>query len=290
MTPKPKEAGTEQARRSHARLLTARDQAILRFVGTQGVASLGQLSRRFWPGALVSTAQDRLTQLVRSGYLQAERCYLHPAAELVYGLRREGLLLFSTSERSGLQVGLPSAGEMKQSVLATAVRIRIEEQLQAEGGRLIGWKGERELRADCGREVAKRVRASGNARTVTPTPSSVTSPPNGGIGGGRDRRDGGGGGTGSGSNGGSGDSGQRRAAQQKHLDIADARAIVQTADGAIQEIDIEIDGQYYGKMLQAKAASLCCSSRPVVWACSTSRVAIVTRAVQDYPNITVMEL
>lgn len=269
---------TEQARRSRARVLTARDQDILRFVGTQGVASLGQLSRRFWPGALVSTAQDRLTQLVRSGCLQAKRCYVHPVTELVYGLTREGLLLFSTSERTGLQVGLPSASEMKHSVLATEVRIRIEEQLQAEGGQLVGWRRERELRADCGREVAKRVRASGNARTVTL--SSVISPPNdGGVAGGA-RRGGGG----------SGSSGQRKAAQQKNLDIADARVIVQMMEGAIQEIDIEIDGQYYGKMLQEKAASLGCSSRPVIWACSSGRVATVTRAVQGYPNITVMEL
>lgn len=272
--------GVGRAGRTHARVLTERDRAVLLFVGTQEVTSLEQLARRFWPQARISTAQDRLTQLVRSEYLQARRCYAsnaHKAGELVYSLTRKAVPLFPIAEQARLHVGLPPANDMKHRLMANEVRLLLEEQLYADGGRLIGWHSERELRADCGREVARRVRAKASmpaAKDVSTVNAHAASTGETG-----------------GAHGGGGGSFKPGIVGRKQLDIADARAVIQNRDGAVQEIDIEIDGQYYGKMLEEKAASLGRSSRPVLWACSSpGRVASVTRAVQGYPNITVMQL
>lgn len=258
--------GAGRAGRTHARVLTERDRDLLLFVGTQEVTSLEQLARRFWPEARLSTAQDRLTQLVRSEYLRSKRCYTRnaqKAGELVYSLTRKAVPLFSIAEQARLHVGLPPSNDIEHRLLANEVRLRLEEQLYADGGRLIGWHSERELRADCGREVARRVRVTANmpaAKDLSTVNAHGAGFKPGIVG-------------------------------RKQLDIADARAVIQSCDGTIQEIDIEIDGQYYGRMLQEKAESLGRGSRPVLWACSgPGRVATVTRVVLGFPNITVMQL
>ncbi len=74
------------------------------------------------------------------------------------------------------------------------------------------------------------------------------------------------------------------------IEIADARIVIQRADGGIDEIDIEIDGQYYGQMLRTKAGKLGAGRRPVIWACEPSRVATVTQATASQPNIRVLPL
>ncbi len=55
-------------------------------------------------------------------------------------------------------------------------------------------------------------------------------------------------------------------------DIADARILIQTRPGTLPiEVDIEIDGQYYGVMLQKKIQSLSRSSYKVIYITSPGR-------------------
>ena len=59
--------------------------------------------------------------------------------------------------------------------------------------------------------------------------------------------------------------------------ISDGQAIIaDSKTGEIATIDVEIDGQYYGKMLCQKVQGF--AGRPVFWACPPRRAALVRRA------------
>ena len=71
--------------------------------------------------------------------------------------------------------------------------------------------------------------------------------------------------------------------------ISDGQAIiVDPATGKTTAKDIEVDGQYHGKMLDSKMRGF--EGREVIWACEPNRVARVSRAAADYPNVTVMSI
>jgi hypothetical protein len=76
------------------------------------------------------------------------------------------------------------------------------------------------------------------------------------------------------------------------LEIADARAVfVNEATGEIRELDIEADGQYFGKMLRSKAQRFGQRARPVLWSCEgAQRSANVGRVCSRYQNIQVINL
>jgi hypothetical protein len=71
-------------------------------------------------------------------------------------------------------------------------------------------------------------------------------------------------------------------------EVPDGQAVIADADGAITTLDIEIDGQYYGRMLRQKVAQYGQSGRPTVWVCIANRAGTVQRATQMYPNIRVL--
>lgn len=72
-------------------------------------------------------------------------------------------------------------------------------------------------------------------------------------------------------------------------EIADAQAVWTDAAGTACVTDIEIDGQYYGKMLARKLARFGTSGRPTVWICDNPRrAANVTRAAAAWPTIRVI--
>jgi predicted ArsR family transcriptional regulator len=75
-------------------------------------------------------------------------------------------------------------------------------------------------------------------------------------------------------------------------EIADARAVfVNETTGEVRELDIEADGQYFGKMLRSKAQRFGQSARPVLWSCEGARrSANVSRACSRYQNVRVMNL
>jgi hypothetical protein len=73
-------------------------------------------------------------------------------------------------------------------------------------------------------------------------------------------------------------------------EIADAQAVIVTPDGAHREIDIEIDGQYFGTSLRQKATRIGQQGRPTMWICSASRAEYLRHALRAYPNIRVVVL
>jgi hypothetical protein len=227
------------ARRRAARHLTPRDRQILGWVGQAGLASLDQLARFGWAGRCLRTAQDRLTQLVKAGYLQVTTCDARQPGERVYTLTRQGRLQFPAAERERLQVGLPPPQERQQQLLAQDAYLRLATEAAAAGGALIYWRTERELRGAFRRAQQQAARAG-------------QPPPTG--------------------------------------EIPDGQAVFTTATGQIEEIDVEIDGQYYGRMLHTKAARFGQGGRPTLWVCTAARARAVTRATQDYPNIQLVVL
>ena len=130
-----------------AKVVTDRDKEVLRFVGQGGVASLNQIHRRHWTNAQERTAQERLHQLVRAGYLKRDYTHIRKPGEIIYGLTRKGADLFSVLQKDRFTIGLPTHNEMKQQLIAQETRLEIERQLAERGGKLISWHNERELRS-----------------------------------------------------------------------------------------------------------------------------------------------
>jgi hypothetical protein len=71
-------------------------------------------------------------------------------------------------------------------------------------------------------------------------------------------------------------------------EIPDGQAVLCAADGSLEYVDIEIDGQYFGRMLRQKAEYYGQRGCPTIWVCRAARVPIVQRATQMYPNIRVL--
>jgi hypothetical protein len=86
----------------------------------------------------------------------------------------------------------------------------------------------------------------------------------------------------------------QQSAEQEHKEapdweIADAQAVITDGNGeVVEEVDVEIDGQYYGKMLRAKAARFGRGGRPTVWVCEPHRAKIVQGAIRPYANIRIL--
>lgn len=75
------------------------------------------------------------------------------------------------------------------------------------------------------------------------------------------------------------------------IEIPDAKAVVITRHGERETLYIEIDGAYYGKMLQHKASYLASLAGPgcrVIWVCTSDRVRQVQAVVAQYPSIEVL--
>lgn len=74
-------------------------------------------------------------------------------------------------------------------------------------------------------------------------------------------------------------------------EIPDAEVDVRTGSRqAVETWAVEIDGQYYGAMLAAKAAHYAEHPYPVLWACRPQRAATVYAAVRQYSNIQLLVL
>jgi hypothetical protein len=133
--------------RHAASQLTERDRQILYWTGHAGIASRSQLARHFWAGKQEATAGKRLAQLVKAGYLDMRFYGATMPGERIYSLTRKGWLVFDAYTRDKLQIGLPTAAALKQQLLAQEAYLWLVASAQSEGGRLIGWRTERELHA-----------------------------------------------------------------------------------------------------------------------------------------------
>lgn len=147
--------------------MTVRDRNILFWTGQAGIASLDQLARRFWAGKSEQTALDRLRQLVRAGYLEMHVCDVRRPGETVYTLSEKGYMQFGYAYRERLHIGLPVQAEIKQQLLAQEAYLKLDAQVRQEGGKLVEWKSERELRAESRRA---QITARHNRVRLSPSP------------------------------------------------------------------------------------------------------------------------
>ena len=72
------------------------------------------------------------------------------------------------------------------------------------------------------------------------------------------------------------------------LEMADARAIIEDANGQTVEIDIEIDGAYYGKQLREKVAKMGSGERPTLWVTTADRAAKISGAIAPEASMSLM--
>ena len=211
---------------NQAKIITGRDRAILRFIGQGGVASLNQRQQRFWEGRQRTTAQERLGQLVRAGYLEEYYTNVRLKGERIYCLNHQGANEFSAGERKQFTLGKPNQIELKQQLLAQDTRLLFEQQLSKRGGQLVSWASERNLRRE--NRLEQPVKNRDNSQV-----------------------------------------------------ISDARATIENNSGQLEEIEIEIDGQYHGRMLKEKIRILANSARTTVWVTTPERVIRVKQAIQE---------
>ncbi len=157
--------------------MTARDRNILFWTGQAGIASLDQLARHFWAGKSKHTALDRLRQLVRAGYLEMHVCDVRIPGETVYTLSEKGYMQFGYAYRERLHIGLPAPAEIKQQLLAQEAYLMLEAQVSQQGGKLVEWKSERELRAEFRRAQVtvrhNRVRLSPSSPELMMSPVEI---------------------------------------------------------------------------------------------------------------------
>lgn len=134
-------------RSTAARQLTARDRTILEWIGRAGIASFDQLWRRYWAGRSQQTAMARLSQLARAEYLQMHICDVRRPGERVFTITEAGCRQLCAGRGHKLLVGLPPHSEIRQQLLAQDAYIALEAQVQEEGGVMLEWRSERQLRA-----------------------------------------------------------------------------------------------------------------------------------------------
>jgi DNA-binding PadR family transcriptional regulator len=70
------------------------------------------------------------------------------------------------------------------------------------------------------------------------------------------------------------------------VEIPDAQATVRdNTTGEIYEVEIEVDGAYYGKMLQSKIDRFAAANKPTIWVTTPDRAAMITNRISNHPNI-----
>jgi DNA-binding PadR family transcriptional regulator len=238
-----------------AKVVTERDQALMRFIGEGGVATLDQLHRRHWPNAQVQTARDRLSQLEKAGWIKSQPVSAGGRGnEIAFTITKKGAALFPKSEAERFYIGLPSQGELKQQLTGQDARIQLERQLAERGERLLYWKNEREIRSEFYREQAAYNKKYGYAHN------------------------------------------KQHWGKPSIDDIADAQATIIDRDGNEHTISIEIDGQYYGKMLDKKIAAFAkyggggSGSTHNLWVTTSNRAGRVGAALSAHSHIDLMVL
>ncbi len=252
----------------------------MRWIGTNGIASFKQIQTVFWPGATARTCRERLALLEKSGLI--ERHYVQTSrkrGEQVYTLTDHGATeYFEAAMRKRLMVGLPTHTKVKQQLIAQETWIALEKMLAPYGKRIVNWQNEKELRSEAAflkRKPGSRTFGGladvADARVFIGMGSTVTP--------GQDET----GATGEGQpasgpaslprNFGSNDSGSKVAKPVSNSLHPASFLVLDTPDytDGIQRIDIEIDGQYYGQMLDNKIAKIAGGKLPTLWVTTSQR-------------------
>lgn len=238
---------------ARAKKATERDFELMKWIGTNGVASFKQLLTVFWPEAKERTCQERLLQLEKAGWI--ERHYVDTSrkrGEQVYSLTKRGAQEhFESAERRLLMIGLPARSELKQQLTAQDTRIVLEQKLALQGRQLISWVNERQLRSEAA--LLKRTPGSKAWGGLADVPDGRIFVCNSAAiaRGNEDNRN------------------------------STGKADTTSENNAVQQIEIEIDGQYYGQMLKGKIATLVKSNRPTLWVTTLDRAVRIENEIKQ---------
>lgn len=170
-----------------------------------------------------------------------------------------------------MAIDMPGHKEMKQQLDGQDARTKLERQYSQNGERLLYWKSERQVRSEALSERSHREFEQARAEaTKTHNYQNLK---------------------------------QYQARTRadlgfEALNVGDAQAIIEKADGSIYTVDIEIDGKYFGKMLTQKICAMRelsqKSGTPLVWATSgqtrTARINREVEAAGATANITVIDI
>jgi DNA-binding PadR family transcriptional regulator len=73
---------------------------------------------------------------------------------------------------------------------------------------------------------------------------------------------------------------------QPQVEVADAQATIRdNTTGEIYEVEIEVDGAYYGKMLKGKIDRFAASNKPAIWVTTPDRAEMIANRISSHPNI-----
>lgn len=131
--------------------LTERDKAVLRWIGANGVATVAQLTAKFWAASNQTNCVNRLRMLVKVGWLESHYVDFdrHLRGLRIFCLTFAGARQhFSAAEMHTMMLGLPPRSILKQQILAQQARLEIEKQLASQGFTLVEWQNESTLRSN----------------------------------------------------------------------------------------------------------------------------------------------
>lgn len=211
--------------------LTERDLKVLEWIGCCGGDELRHISARYWPLCKPHTADVRLMKLVTEGYLSVTRD--RRDVTRTFFLTEKAAKSLPGVSRLHLQIGVgPDVTRAQSRMLPMAIST-IEANARAQGGELIYWRTEREVRAAL----------------------------------------------------------LRRKVDNEELSMADGQAVIRGADGRFHELNVEIDGEYYGKMLTEKLEKLTEHRQATLWCCTRARAAYLRKRLAGcaYAELLVLE-
>lgn len=222
---------------------------LLQYTGENGLATFYQLLALFWPASKSErTARARLSLLEQAGLLTHHYIGARWPAELVFCLTGRAAELFEPAQRELMIIGLPSHHEQKQILMAQDTRLYLERYLPTQHLRLIQWTNERVVR---GRALANRLEGgSGWLRQDESAegPSHMAEVPDGEI----------------------------------ILGRVNSRGELIT--GSQFRVYLEMDGQYWGKQLDQKLASLARLPDQTIYVVPEPRAERLRRALEPYAS------
>ena len=82
---------------------------------------------------------------------------------------------------------------------------------------------------------------------------------------------------------------QNKGVDTSQVEVGDAQATIRDqTTGEIYDVEIEVDGEYYGKMIKNKIDRFAASNKPTIWVTTPDRAAMITNRISNHPNITLL--
>jgi DNA-binding PadR family transcriptional regulator len=81
--------------------------------------------------------------------------------------------------------------------------------------------------------------------------------------------------------------GKSKSVKTSQVEVADAQALIRDdISGELYEVEVELDGFYYGKMLQGKIDRFAASKKPTIWVTTPDRAEMIASKISNHSNIT----